>query len=164
MTGPDPATANGARRPSDAGRAIEGRADDDPSTVRRLLPLAALVMTAFGCSGVTVTARPTADAHDRALLVRALGAVRALGRTDGPCRDCYPTDPSEITEDMYMRTGDQYGEVASPAQVRFRDVVYLDTTGASRLAPHHVTLYVRDRGGRLWRLDANGGGGRITPA
>ena len=108
--------------------------------------------------------RPAVDAHDRALLVRALGAVRALGRTDGPCHGCYPTDTSEITEDMYLRTGDQYGEVASPAQVRFRDVVYLDTAGASRLGPHHITLYVRGPHDRLWKLDAGGGAGRITPA
>lgn len=132
--------------------------------MRRLLPLAALALTAFGCSGVTMTARPMVDAHDGALLVRALGAVRALGRTDGSCPGCYPTDTSEITEDMYMRTGDQYGEVAGPAQVHFRDVVYLDTAGASRLSARHITLYIRGRNGRVWRLDAGGGTERITPA
>lgn len=131
--------------------------------MRRLVPLAAVLLAA-GCGGHSARPAPRLDAPSRALLLRAFGAARALGRQDAPCAGCYPTDTSEITEDLYLRTGDQYAAAASAAQVRFRDVIYLDTAGRARLAARHVTFYVRARDGRVWRLDAGSGAPRIAPA
>jgi hypothetical protein len=53
------------------------------------------------------------DSEARTLLIRAFHAARAIGREDGACRGCYPTDASEITEDMNARTGDQYAAAAT---------------------------------------------------
>jgi hypothetical protein len=116
-----------------------------------------------GCGGSHATPPTLRDTQARGLLVRALDATRALGR-QGACTGCYPSDASEITEDLYLRTGDQYAAAASASQVRFGDVVYLDTTGRSSLTARHITFYVRAHNGSVWRLDANGGAPRISPA
>ncbi len=57
-------------------------------------------------------------------------------REDGACRGCYPTDTSEITEDLNARTGDEYAAAATPFGARLPGVVYVDTAGAGRLARH----------------------------
>ena len=80
------------------------------------------------------------DSKARTLLMRAFHAARPIGREDGACRGCYPTDASEITEDMNARTGDEYAAAATSFDARLPGVVYVDTTGAGRLArgPDHA--------------------------
>ena len=86
---------------------------------------------------------------------RAFHAARAIGREDGACRGCYPTDASEITEDMNARTGDQYGAAAT--LVRRRGCPAWSTS--TRPAPAgwraaRITLYARTSNGTIWRLRA----------
>jgi hypothetical protein len=104
------------------------------------------------------------DSEARALLLRAFHAARAIGREDGACRGCYPTDTSEITEDMNARTGDQYAAAATPFGARLPGVVYLDTTGPARLALKRITLYSRTSNGTIWQLSAGRGAPRLRRA
>jgi hypothetical protein len=129
----------------------------------RLGPVCPLICLALAACGggspqaATSTPRTQAvpDERARALLVRAFHAARALGREDGACRGCYPADASEITEDMNARTGDQYGAAATPFEARLPGVVYVDTTGAGRLARTRITLYARTSNGTIWQLEAS---------
>jgi hypothetical protein len=104
------------------------------------------------------------DGRARALLVRAFHVARAIGREDGACRGCYPTDTSEITEDMNARTGDQYGAAATSFDARLPGVVYVDTAGAGRLARGRITLYARTSNGTIWRLQAARGRPHLSQA
>jgi hypothetical protein len=94
------------------------------------------------------------DSKARTLLIRAFHAARAVGREDGACRGCYPIDASEITEDMNARTGDEYAAAATSFAARLPGVVYVDTTGAGRLARGRITLYARTSNGTIWELQA----------
>jgi len=94
------------------------------------------------------------DSKARTLLIRAFHAARAVAREDGACRGCYPTDASEITEDMNARTGDEYAAAATSFAARLPGVVYVDTTGAGRLARGRITLYARTSNGTIWELRA----------
>ena len=104
------------------------------------------------------TSQAGTGSEARALLVRAFHAARAIGREDGVCRGCYPTDASEITEDMNAHTGDQYAAAATSFDARLPGVVYVDTAGAGRLARARITLYAARRTGR------SGGSGRLGAA
>lgn len=104
------------------------------------------------------------DAKARELLVRAFHAARTVGREDGACRGCYPTDTSEITEDMNARTGDEYGAAATPFEARLPGVVYVDTAGAGRLARTRITLYARTSNGTIWQLRAARGAPHLSRA
>jgi hypothetical protein len=116
-------------------------------------------------AGTTVPAtQPVPDGQARALLVRAFHAARAIGREDGACRGCYPTDASEITEDMNARTGDQYAAAATSFDARLPGVVYVDTSGAGRLAQARITLYARTSNGTIWRLRAARGRPHLSQA
>jgi fermentation-respiration switch protein FrsA (DUF1100 family) len=121
-----------------------------------------------GRSPVAATPGPTTqavpDTRARALLVRAFHAARAIGREDGACRGCYPTDASEITEDMNARTGDQYAAAATSFDARLPGVVYVDTAGAGRLARARITLYARTSNGTIWRLRAARGRPHVSQA
>jgi hypothetical protein len=122
----------------------------------RLGPVCPLICLALAACGGgsphagTSTPRTQAvpDARARALLLRAFHAARALGRSDGACRGCFPA-----------RTGDQYGAAATPFEARLPGVVYVDTAGAGRLAPTRITLYARTSNGTIWQLEA----GREAP-
>ena len=137
------------------------------------LGLAAPVMCAAlsACGGGSPEAgaslpktQAVADGEARTLLVRAFHAARAIGREDGACRDCYPTDASEITEDMNARTGDQYAAAATSFDARLPGVVYVDTAGAGRLARTRITLYARTSNGTIWRLRAARGRPHLSQA
>ena len=137
----------------------------------RVAPVGLLLCAALsacgGSAGATAPAPRTQavpDARARALLVRAFHAARAIGREDGACRGCYPTDASEITEDLNARTGDQYAAAATPFGARIPGVVYLDTTGAGRLARTRITLYARTSNGTIWQLRASRGEPHLTRA
>jgi fermentation-respiration switch protein FrsA (DUF1100 family) len=137
----------------------------------RVAPVGLLLCAALSACGGSAgaTAPPprtqaVPDARARALLGRAFHAARAIGREDGACRGCYPTDASEITEDLNARTGDQYAAAATPFGARIPGVVYLDTTGAGRLARTRITLYARTSNGTIWQLRASRGEPRLTRA
>jgi fermentation-respiration switch protein FrsA (DUF1100 family) len=128
-------------------------------------------MAAAACGGGSPQAGTPAprtqavpDARARELLVRAFHAARAIGRADGVCRGCYPTDTGEITEDMNARTGDEYGAAATPFGARLPGVVYVDTTGAGRLARTRITLYARTSNGTIWQLRAGRGAPHLSRA
>ncbi|HEY7259423.1 MAG TPA: hypothetical protein VH459_10145, partial [Gaiellales bacterium] len=104
------------------------------------------------------------DAQARRLLLRAFHAARAVGREDGVCRGCYPDDASEITEDLNARTGDEYAAAATAFGARLPGVVYVDTTGAGRLARGRITLYARTSNGTIWELSAGRGTPRLRRA
>jgi hypothetical protein len=104
------------------------------------------------------------DRQARTLLIRAFHAARAIGREDGACRGCYPTDASEITEDMNARTGDEYAAAATSFAARLPGVVYVDTTGAGRLARSRITLYARTSNGTIWQLRAARGRPHLSQA
>src|SRR6476619_3882031 len=132
-------------------------------------PLVCAVLTACGGgSPGAATPEPTtqavADGQARALLVRAFHAARALGHEDGMCRGCYPADASEITEDMNARTGDEYAAAPTPFGARIPGVVYVDTTGAGRLALTRITLYARTSNETIWQLSAARGAPRLSRA
>jgi hypothetical protein len=125
-----------------------------------LLVCAALAACGGGSSAPTASAPATQsvpDAQARRLLLRAFHAARAIGREDGVCRGCYPDDASEITEDMNARTGDEYAAAATPFEAHLAGVVYVDTTGAGRLARTRITLYARTSNGTIWELSARRG-------
>ena len=138
----------------------------------RLGPVCLLVCAAFAaCGGGSSTptasiprTQPVPDAQARALLLRAFHAARAIGREDGACPRCYPDDASEITEDLNARTGDQYAAAATPFGARLTGVVYVDTTGAGRLAHTRITLYARTSNGTIWQLSARRGPPRMRRA
>jgi hypothetical protein len=138
----------------------------------RLGPVCPLICVALAaCGGGSPQAatsksgtQAVPDARARALLLRAFHAARALGRDDGACRGCYPADASEITEDLNARTGDQYGAAATPFGARLPGVVYVDTTGAGRLARTRITLYARTSNGTIWQLDAGRGRPHLSRA
>ena len=111
-----------------------------------------------------LTSQAVPDSQARALLVRAFHAARAIGREDGACRGCYPTDASEITEDMNAHTGDQYAAAATSFDARLPGVVYVDTAGAGRLARARITLYARTSNGTIWRLRAARGRPHLSQA
>ena len=70
-------------------------------------------------AGTTVPAtQPVPNGQARTLLVRAFRAARAIGREDGACRGCYPTDPSEITEDMKMAAARGIASIVTDAELR----------------------------------------------
>lgn len=108
--------------------------------------------------------QPVPDAQARRLLLRAFHAARAVGREDGVCRGCYPDDASEITEDLNARTGDEYAAAATAFGARLPGVVYVDTTGAGRLARGRITLYARTSNGTIWELSAGRGAPRLRRA
>ena len=126
-------------------------------------PLLCTALAACGGGSAGASAPPATqrvpDREARALLVRAFHAARAIGREDGACHGCYPTDTSEITEDMNARTGDQYAAAATPFGARLPGVVYVDTAGAGRLARTRITLYSRTSNGTICQLSA----GRAAP-
>ena len=137
----------------------------------RLGPVPLLLCAALSaCGGGSARAsappatQAVPDSEARALLLRAFHAARAIGREDGACRGCYPTDTSEITEDMNARTGDQYAAAATPFGARLPGVVYLDTTGPARLALKRITLYSRTSNGTIWQLSAGRGAPRLRRA
>jgi hypothetical protein len=137
----------------------------------RVAPVGPLLCAAFSaCGGSTAaTATPPGtqavpDARARALLVRAFHAARAIGREEEACRGCYSTDASEITEDMNARTGDQYAAAATPFGARIPGVVYVDTSGAGRLARTRITLYARTSNGTIWQLRASRGAPHLSRA
>jgi hypothetical protein len=138
----------------------------------RLGPVCPLLCAALAaCGGGSPASTPPApgtqavpDSKARALLVRAFHAARAIGREDGACRGCYPTDASEITEDLNARTGDEYAAAATPYGARLPGVVYVDTTGARRLARSRITLYARTSNGTIWRLTAARGAPHLSRA
>jgi hypothetical protein len=131
-------------------------------------PLLCAVLAACGGGSAGAGAPPASqavpDRQARALLVRAFHAARAIGREDGTCRRCYPTDASEITEDMNARTGDQYAAAATPFGAHLPGVVYVDTTGSGRLARTRITLYSRTSNGTIWQLSAGRGPPRLRRA
>jgi hypothetical protein len=108
--------------------------------------------------------QPVPDAQARRLLLRAFHAARAIGREDGVCPRCYPDDASEITEDLNARTGDQYAAAATAFGARLPGVVYVDTTGAGRLARTRITLYARTSNGTIWELSAGRGAPTVRQA
>lgn len=108
--------------------------------------------------------QPVPDSEARTLLLRAFHAARAIGREDGACGRCFPTDTSEITEDMNARTGDQYAAAATAFGARIPGVVYVDTSGAGRLARTRITLYSRTSNGTIWELSAGSGAPRLRRA
>lgn len=131
------------------------------------LVCAALTACGGGSSGATAPGPATqavADGQARALLVRAFHAARAIGHEDGACRGCYPTDASEITEDMNARTGDQYAAAATSFDAHLPGVVYVDTAGAQRLARTRLTLYARTSNGTIWQLRAARGRPHLSRA
>jgi hypothetical protein len=117
-----------------------------------------------GGAGAPPATQAVPDSQARTLLLRAFHAARAIGREDGACRGCYPTDTSEITEDMNACTGDQYAAAATPFGARLAGVVYLDTTGPGRLALKRITLYSRTSNGTIWQLSAGRGAPRLRRA
>ena len=117
-----------------------------------------------GAATAVPTTQAVPDPQARALLVRAFHAARAIGREAGACRGCYPTDASEITEDMNARTGDQYAAAATSFEARLPGVVYVDTAGAGRLARTRITLYARTSNGTIWRLRAARGRPHLSQA
>ena len=131
-------------------------------------PLLYAVLAACG-GGSPAASAPSAtqavpDKEARVLLVRAFHAARAIGREDGACHGCYPTDTSEITEDMNARTGELYAAAATPFGARLPGVVYVDTTGAGRLARTRITLYSRTSNGTIWELSAGRGAASLRRA
>jgi hypothetical protein len=138
----------------------------------RLGPVCPLVcMAVAACGGGspqagTSTPRTQAvpDARAGKLLVRTFHAARALGREAGTCRGCYPSDAGEITEDMNARTGDEYAAAATSFEARLPGVVYVDTTGAGRLARTRITLYARTSNGTIWQLRAARGAPHLSRA
>jgi fermentation-respiration switch protein FrsA (DUF1100 family) len=138
----------------------------------RLGPVCPLLCAALAaCGGGSPAARTPApstqavpDSKARALLLRAFHAARAIGREDGVCRGCYPADASEITEDMNARTGDEYAAAPTAFGARIPGVVYVDTTGAGRLALTRITLYARTSNGTIWQLSAARGAPRLSRA
>jgi hypothetical protein len=126
------------------------------------LPFVCTALAACGSGAAATSAAPpptqaVSDAQAKALLARAFRAARALGRAEHTCRGCYPTDTSEITEDMSVRTHDQYAVAFTPFSARLPGVVYLDTVGAGRLTRDHITLYARTSNGTIWQLRAGTG-------
>ena len=131
-------------------------------------PLLGMTIAACGGGSPAATQAPSTqavpDSTARALLVRAFHAARAIGREDSACRRCYPADASEITEDLNARTGDEYAAAATPFEAHLPGVVYVDTTGAGRLAPTRITLYARTSNGTIWELSAGTGAPRLRRA
>jgi fermentation-respiration switch protein FrsA (DUF1100 family) len=132
-----------------------------------LFVCAALAGCGRGSSAPTASVpstQPVADAAARRLLLRAFHAARAIGREDGVCPRCYTEDASEITEDLNARTGDQYAAAPTAFGARLPGVVYVDTTGAGRLARTRITLYARTSNGTIWELSARRGEPRLRRA
>ena len=130
-------------------------------------PLLCALLAACGGSPPPVPpprTQPVPDSEARALLLRAFRAARAIARDDGACRGCFPTDTSEITEDMNARTGDQYAAAATAFGARLPGVVYVDTAGAGSLARTRITLYSRTSNGTIWELSAGRGAPRLRRA
>jgi len=131
-------------------------------------PLVGAAVAACGGSPAATPPTPStqavSDSQARALLARAFHAARAIGREDGACRGCYPSDASEITEDLNARTGDEYAAASTPFGAHLPGVVYVDTTGAGRLARTRITLYARTSNGTVWELSAARGAPRVRRA
>ena len=138
----------------------------------RLGPVCPLLCAALAACGggspaattPTPSTQAVPDSKARALLLRAFHAARAIGREDGVCRGCYPADASEITEDMNARTGDEYAASPTPFGAHLPGVVYVDTTGAGRLALTRITLYARTSNGTIWQLSAGRRAPRLSRA
>ena len=132
-------------------------------------PLVCAALSACGASSPEAATplpktQAVPDSEAQTLLIRAFHAARAIGREDGACRGCYPTDASEITEDMNARTGDQYAAAATSFEARLPGVVYVDTTGTGRLARARITLYARTSNGTIWQLRAARGRPHLSRA
>ncbi len=104
------------------------------------------------------------DAEAKRLLVRAFHAARLLGRKDGLCRGCYPSEAGEITEDMNGVTGDPYAIAFTSFGAHMPGVVYVDTVGEGKLSRTHLTLYARTSNGTVWMLSAGRGRPQLSVA
>jgi fermentation-respiration switch protein FrsA (DUF1100 family) len=62
------------------------------------------------------------------------------------------------------RTGDEYAAAATSFEARLPGVVYVDTTGAGRLARTRITLYARTSNGTIWQLRAARGAPHLSRA
>jgi hypothetical protein len=112
----------------------------------------------------TPRVQPVTDADAKRLLVRAFHAARLLGRRDGLCHGCYPSEAGEITEDMNGITGDPYAIAFTSFGAHMPGVVYVDTVGEGKLSRTHLTLYARTSNGTVWMLSAGRGRPHLSVA